>query len=160
MKKIFIILSIITMLFVKKTIVNAECWTQYPADYMYMISPTVKFPTRSLTSASATAKGSNTAVYYLGFRSLPSSHPYQDGVIYMYLMEKDVNNADDQVKSYGGTFFNKVVTDFVLNTTYITGNIEATGDPTAELYLKGFISGDCCNHEVQASLFDYILCMN
>ena len=162
MKKIIILISIaILSIFISSTNVSAkQCTGQNHMPYLYQISPSNRTSTYNLYTSAATCKGSNTEVWYNNFKSLPSSYPYQDGMIYVYLMEEDANNADDMVKGYGGAFYNKVISSFVLSNTYISGNIEATGDQRCELYLKGFVSGDCCNNAINSTLFDYKICMN
>lgn len=142
--------------------VDAKTCTGYkPAPYMYEVSPEVKVIPESLQTADNVCKGSNTEVWFSAFRSLPASYPYQDGAIHVRLWEDDPDgNEDEQVKYYIGTFYNKVVTEFWLNDTFITGNIDSVGDQTCELYLEFVISGRCCNYPVRATLFDYNICMN
>ncbi|MDD2377709.1 MAG: hypothetical protein PHD10_02750 [Bacilli bacterium] len=138
------------------------CSGQKPAPYMYEVSPWVNGPIFPLTTAASACKGSNTEVWFNAFRSLPADTTVADGVIYVALWEDDPpGNDDERVKAYYGLFYNRVVTDFYLDYTSITGNIDSEGDQTCELYLvfEG-ITGECCNIPVRATLFDYNICMN
>lgn len=163
MKNMAIITIITCLVLISVNEVQAKTCTDYqPAPYMYEVAPDVKGPTFDLTTEADACKGSNTEVWFRGYRAFPSNYEIQDGAIHVRLWEEDPEgNDDEQVKYYMGTFYNKVITEFRLLNTFITGNIDSAGDQKCELYLTFAISGlKCCYVEFKASVFDYNICMN
>ena len=164
MKRVFLSLIAVLLpivLLSSQHVYAQECsgWQGNP--YMYQVAPYVNGPTFKLKTEASACKGSNTAVYFGAFRSLPDSYQINNPVIWVDLFEEDPpGNADEKVKSYAVRYFNRVISDVVITDVYETGNIDSEGDQTCELYLSFVISGNCCNIPFQATIFDYNICMN
>ncbi|MCD8518634.1 MAG: hypothetical protein LRY32_03050 [Flavobacterium sp.] len=89
----------------------------------------------SAKSAESTAKGSNTFLYFTETSSIGINLISWDlRKMYIYMMEYDYLNADDQVKKYTISFLGRAFESVAVQ-TLISGDIEAIGDDTAELYL-------------------------
>lgn len=123
---------------------------------------TSKGKTGSLDSAYTTATAENTVVLFSNLKSINSSLVSSNSRrMYGYLYEYDVANSDDHVKTYTWTFKGRAL-DSVTITTHLTGNIESSGDNTAELYMKFLttkISGDPSGTKT-GSYFTYAMGMN
>ena len=79
------------------------------------------------------------------------------------LMELDETGGDDLVKVYMGNFVGKTINSITLNSTRISGDIEATGDNAAELYGEMYvyrISGDPTTAWISSGLFRFKVGMN
>ena len=61
-------------------------------------------------------------------------------VVYVQLWEDDVNNSDDLVSIYKGSFKGRYLSNFVLDKREISGLIDANGDSQAEFYTMSRIS--------------------
>ncbi len=116
----------------------------------------------SLKTSADSCYGSNTAVYFHNFGSLPASYADKIGtVLYGDLMEEDPgDDADEKVKDYRGYFNGRVLTDIVLNNTITSGIIDSQGDQNCELYMRYSISGVAGADPIPAGLFHYNICMN
>ena len=163
MKKIIsftFLLGISLLLFSFDSVEAKQCTGYKAAPYMYEVSPQTNTSVYKLKTAANVCKGSNTEVYFRGFRAAPASFPTDEITVHIYLKEDDPDgNQDENVKRYQGVGRNRTISTisyWVLN----DGNIDSQGDQTCELYLQMCTSGYCCNREVRASLFDYQICMN
>lgn len=116
----------------------------------------------SLKTSADSCYGSNTAVYFHNFGSLPASYADKIGtVLYGVLMEEDPgDDADERVKEYHGRFNGRVLTDIYLDSTITPGIIDSQGDQNCELYMKYSISGVPGGKPIDAGLFYYNICMD
>ncbi|MCI9434921.1 MAG: hypothetical protein HFI86_06605 [Bacilli bacterium] len=116
----------------------------------------------SLKTSADSCYGSNTAVYFHNFGSLPASYADKIGtVLYGDLMEEDPgDNPDEKVKEYRGYFNGRVLTDINLSRTVTPGIIDSQGDQTCELYMRFSISGVPGGPAIPAGLFYYNICMD
>lgn len=116
-----------------------------------------------LQTAASACKGSNTSVYFSSFGSLPSWYTPSSGtIVHGYLTEDDppAYEPDERVKYYIGFFSGRVLTDFQLNKTINSGNIDSEGDQTCELYMNFSISGITGEPAIPQGLFYYNICMD
>ncbi|MDD2435563.1 MAG: hypothetical protein PHO63_04840 [Bacilli bacterium] len=164
MKKnvLFLCLFAFGLLFVGAQQVNATCSGGLQAPQIAQVVATNKGLTTSLTTTASACKGSNTAVWFSNFGTLPNWYQPSSGtIVHGHLWEDDpVGNPDERVKYYIGWFEGRVLTDFWLQETYITGNIDSEGDQTCELYMTFFISGTYGDPPIPQGLFYYNQCMN
>lgn len=95
----------------------------------------------ALSSASAPVYGTETEVYFSSFGWLHSSmESWANREARIKLMEQDDGNEDDYVKGYTGRFQNLHLNSVVLSDSNIFGEIDASSDATAELYLTLFLT--------------------
>ena len=79
--------------------------------------------------------GKNTKVRLLKSVSLPSNFLSDSNrILTLELWEDDVNNDDDLVSTYKGTFKGRKLATFSLSKRNITGLIDSEGDDRAEFY--------------------------
>ncbi len=123
---------------------------------------TSKGKTGSVESAYETATAENTVVLFSNLKSINGKLVSSDSRrMYGYLYEHDVSNSDDYVKTYTWTFKGRALNEVTI-TKRITGNIESSGDNTAELYMKFLttkVSGDPSGTKT-GSYFTYAMGMN
>lgn len=99
----------------------------------------VETKTYSLTSDYATITGAHSYVYFYDRTNLSSSFASSnDRILEVSLFENDTANDDDLVKLYTYHFVGRLM-DGVEISTYSTGNIDSSGDPTGEFYLRFFL---------------------
>lgn len=163
MKKMLLPLFIFSIFCFGFTTVSArECKyglqaPQLPQGYAFNKGHLVKLK----TTASA-CKGTNTAVYFSNFGSLPSWFvPTGGTIVNADLNEEDPAEykPDELVKVYAGLFSGRVLTDFQLLRTVTPGNIDSEGDQTCELYMSFNIAGNG-TQPVPQGLFYYSICMD
>lgn len=123
-------------------------------------------PVHRLYTSENTCKGVNTEVWFSNFGTLPNWYvPNTGTIIHAYLKEKDsAGNDPEIVKYYVGFFEGRVLTDFALQKTITSGNIEAEGDQGCELYMDFSISRTSADptglRVIPDKLFYYTMCMN
>lgn len=163
MKKILLSLFILgTICFGVKTVSARECEyglqaPELPQGYAFNRGHLAKLK----TTASA-CKGTNTAVYFSNFKSLPSWFVPTGGTIVNALLNEEdppEYKPDELVKKYAGLFTGRTLTEFVLLNTVTPGNIDSEGDQTCELYMTFNIAGNG-TRPVPQGLFSYSICMN
>jgi hypothetical protein len=137
----------------------------------YINSPTAKLATWTSGSAYAcyaaakTATGSSTYTYFQNYQSLGTAFVADNNRhVFIDLMEDDgLFNANDQIKRYQGNFSGRTLSSISVPNVYITGDIEASGDNAAELYIDMYVervSGDSTTDTVQSGLFQYNVGIN
>lgn len=162
MKKIFssLFVSAITIFASISTVFAGSCTS-------VMDGPSLKAgtdyngPVYSLASSYATATGSRAKTYFYNLSTLSNTFANDPNrILGAILMEDDWTNSDDTVKTYYGTFNGITLTNVVLNSTNISGNIENNGDHVSELYLKSVVSKSRYDGGTLTtrSFFDYQLC--
>ncbi|GFZ29525.1 hypothetical protein CSC2_00510 [Clostridium zeae] len=137
----------------------------------YVKSPSTKTGTMvsgtaySCYAAAKTATGSSTYTYFRNYTSLTSGFVASSGrKVHMELWEDDgLFNANDQVKTYEGSFKDRTLSSITFLSTQTSGEIEGSGDNCAELYLKmsvDAVSGDNTSDTVNSGLFEYSVGIN
>lgn len=162
MKKVFVSLfiSAITVLASVSTVFAGSCTSVMDGPSLTAGSD-YNGPAYSLASSYATATGSRAKTYFYNLSTLSNTFASDPNrLLGAVLMEDDWANADDTVKSYYGTFNGITLTNVVLNSTNISGNIEDSGDNVSELYLRSVVSKSSLDGGTLTtrSFFDYQLC--
>ncbi len=116
----------------------------------------------SLASDYATAKGSNAKTFFYNLGALTTNYASWTGRVITYkLMDVDVLNADDLIKTYTGSFIGRTLDSITLTTTHISGYIESEGDHISELYLTAYMTKHADDPAAAAnSTYDYQLCQD
>lgn len=108
----------------------------------------------SLHTDASACKGSNTGVYYSAYNQWE-----QTGQVFADLYEIDPpGNDDEHVKLYTLSFYPDGFLSQIEVTTYITGNIDSSGDQTCELSLRMKSSG-IPGGTTPANIFTFNVCM-
>lgn len=140
MKKMFFVIAIMLSIFVFVESVNAATTSYITAPSLLPEGPTVYGSVYSLTGSSQTAKGSNCKAYFtVGGTISVDLAPWSNRVMTIALWDDDFTGGDDKIKVYKGGFTGREFTSISVSSTLITGDVEATDDPTAELYLSFYI---------------------
>ena len=133
----------------------------FAAETSYMNGPNITPETtyvgaiRSFTSGSTTATGNNTYVLFNNFGALNVNLvSWSNRTLTVRLYEYDVSNSNDLVKYYVWSFSGRTLDEVTL-TKKITGNIESSGDATAELFLEFDLTKNSEDTGSSGSFFKY-----
>lgn len=141
MKKMFFVIAIMFVSFITITTVNAATTSYTTAPSLLPEGSTVSGAVHSLTGSTNTAKGSNCKAYFtIGGTISVDLASWSNRVLTMALWEDDFTGGDDKIKVYKGGFTGRELTSVSVNSTLITGDVEASDDATAELYLTFYIN--------------------
>lgn len=121
----------------------------YAATTEYIVGPSIvpgngtvymKSSRRSLTGSTKTAQGRNCKLYVtMGGTISQYLAAWSNRVLTITLWDYDVTGGDDKIKSYTGTFTGRTLTGITVK-TLIEGDVEASGDATAELYISYYLT--------------------
>ena len=118
-----------------------------------------------LTSKNSTITAENSFTYFRNWKTLPKTAIASNSrKMYVYLYEDDASpNLDDLVKTYEVSFKGRDVSDVKLYKQNATGNIDSSGDPTGEFYIKynlKRVSGDADPVLMPKKYFEYRIKVN
>ncbi len=115
----------------------------------YMTAPsllpegsTVTTSSYSLQGSTITAQGSHCKAYFTLHGTISVNlAAWSNRVMTIALWDEDpIFNPNDKIKVYKGTFTGREFTGITVDSVLITGDLEDTNDPTAELYLSLYIT--------------------
>lgn len=141
-KKIFVI-ALLLIEFLSLSSVHAATTEYIVGPSIVPGAETVKMrgSRRSLTGSTQTAQGKNCGLRVTVGGSISQYlAAWSNRVLTLGLWEYDNTGGDDHIKYYKGTFSGRTLVGFELGGTLISGDVESSNDPTAELYISYYLT--------------------
>lgn len=96
---------------------------------------------RNLTGSTKTAKGSNCKFYFTTGGTISNYlQPWSNRKLTVALWDYDFANDNDKIKYTKGNFSGRELISFDSPTTLISGAVEDSDDPTAELFISYYLT--------------------
>lgn len=141
---------------------HARNYTEYlPNPYMYQVVPKVSGPTKTLIASYGTCRAQDAGVMFYHFKTIPEdAYSFDDAVVTAELYEDDPPSyePDEYIKEYRLVYFSRELSDILIDVRMESGNIDSSGDPECELYMKFFMSGDI-KKPFNRQIFEYRMFM-